>query len=365
MKSDSEPMEGQLLDRFLEALRGLPEVQAELRGVVQPGDPDPGYDAQVDLCVGGKAATLLIEAKKALYPRDVRQALWRIREFARRWQQPAEGRQQVFVLVAQSISPGAKDLLRNERVGYYDSGGSLFLPASDIYVYVDKPPPKSLLKSIRSVFSGRRAQVLHAVLMRDREWFGVKEIASQARVSPATASQVLTELEKFDWVVSRGQGPGKERHLQEPGALLDAWVNQLAVMQPLSMRRYFVPSVRAEGLVEKVAEVCAASKAEYAITHEAAGQRYAPFLSIVSQMRCRLLVGPAADVALGALDARFVDQGANLAVIEVKSPGELLFRELANGTWLASPIQVYLDLMRGEGRAREMAKHLRHERIGF
>ena len=218
------------------------------------------------------------------------------------------------------------------------AGGSLFLPVASIYVYVDKPPPKSLSRYIRSLFSGRRAQVLYALLMRNREWFGVKEIANRRRVSPATASQVLTELERFDWVVSRGQGPAKERHLQEPGALLDAWVNQLTAMRPLSMRRYFVPSARAEGLlVEKFAEACAASKAEYAITHEAAGQRYAPFLSTVSQLRCRLLDGPAADRALDALDARFVDQGANLAVIEVKSPGELLFREFVDGIWLAAP----------------------------
>ena len=176
---------------------------------------------------------------------------------------------------------------------------------------------------------------------------------------------MLAELERFDWVVFRGQGPRKERQLREPGALLDAWAKQLAVMRPLAMRRYFAPSVCAEGLVERFAEVCTANKAEYAITHEAAGQRYAPFLSTVSQVRCRLLAGPAAERVLGALDARFVDQGANLAVIEVKSSGELLFRELVNGTWLASPVQVYLDLMRGEGRAREMAKHLRHERLGF
>ena len=201
--------------------------------------------------------------------------------------------------------------------------------------------------------------------MGNREWFGVKEVASQARVSPATASQVLTELEKFDWVVSRGQGPAKERHLQEPGALLDAWASQLAAMRPLSMRRFFVPSTGVEGLVDKFAEVCAASQAEYAITHEAAGQRYAPFLSSISQVRCRLLEGPAADWVLGALDARSVNQGANLAVIEVKSPGELLFREFVKGIWLASAVQVYLDLMRSEGRAREMAEHLRRERVGF
>ena len=361
----SDVMEGRLLEGFLEALQELPAVQAEFSGIEQPGSPDRGHDAQVDLRAGGKAATLLIQVKKDVYPRDVRQVLWQLRESARGWPEPAEGRQAVIFLIAQSISPGAKELLRNERVGYYDSGGSLFLPAGNIYAYVDKPPPKGLSRSIRSVFSGRRAQVLHAVLLRNRDWFGVTDIANQAQVSPATASQVLTELEKFEWVVSRGQGPAKERHLQEPGALLDAWVNQQAGMGPLSMRRYFVPSARADRLVEKFAEVCAESEAEYAITHEAAGQRYAPFLSTISQVRCRLLDGLAADRALGALDARVVDQGANLAVIEAKSPGELLFREFMNGIWLAGAVQVYLDLMRSEGRAREMAKHLRDERIGF
>lgn len=361
----SDAMKGQLLEGFLETLQALPEVQAEISGVERLGGRDQGHDARIDLRTGGKAATLLIQVKKTVYPRDVRQVLWQLREFAHGWLEPAEGRQAVFFLVAQSISPGAKVLLRDERVGYYDSGGSLFLPAGNIYVYMEKPPPKSLSRAIRSVFSGRRAQVLHAVLMWNHEWFGVKEIADQAGVSPATASQVLTELERFDWVASRGQGPGKERHLQEPGALLDAWVNELAGMRPLSLRRYFVPSARGEGLVEKFAEACAESKAEYAITHEAAGQRYAPFLSTVSQVRCRMLDGPAAARALGALDARRVDQGANLAVIEVQSPGELLFRQLVNGIWLASAVQVYLDLMRSEGRARELAKHLRRERIGF
>ena len=362
---DGEVTERQLLDQFLKALRGLPEVRAELGLPLQSGGLHRRYDTRVDLWLGGKAVTLLIEVKKALYPRDVRQTIWQLREFERRWPQSAEGQQTASLLVAQSISPGAKDLLRDERVGYFDSGGSLFLPAENIYVYVDKPPPKTLSKSIRTLFSGRRAQVLHALLMRHGKWFGVKETAEQARVSPATASQVLTELERFDWVVPRGQGPTKERHLREPGALLDAWAKQLEAMRPLAMRRYFVASVRAEGLVQKFAEVCTANKAEYAITHEAAGQRYAPFLSTVSQVRCRLMVGAAADGVLGALDAHIVNQGANLAIIDVKSSGELLFRELVDGTWLASPVQVYLDLMRGEGRSREMAKHLRQERIGF
>ena len=52
-------------------------------------------------------------------------------------------------------------------------------------------------------------------------------------------------------------------------------------------------------------------------------------------------------------------------LIDVESPGELLFRERVGEVWLASPVQVYLDLVRGEGRSKELAEHLRRERIGF
>jgi hypothetical protein len=218
---------------------------------------------------------------------------------------------------------------------------------------------------MRSLFSGRRAQVLHTLLMRHQDWFGGKELAEQAMVSPATASQVLTELERFDWLVSRGQGPSKERHLKEPAALLDAWAKQLASIRPPELRRYYVPSMKADTLLEQIGQVFANHDVGYAISHEAAAQRYAPFLSSVSQVRCRILIGPAADAAIGELGARMVKEGANFAIIEAKSTGELLFRERVGGIWLASPIQVYLDLLRGEGRAKEMAEHLRKERIGF
>ena len=78
-----------------------------------------------------------------------------------------------------------------------------------------------------------------------------------------------------------------------------------------------------------------------------------------------MLVDANADAAIGDLGARFVNEGANLAIIEAKSPGELLFREKVGGLWLASPIQIYLDLLLGEGRSKEMAEHFRKERIGF
>lgn len=357
-------IEQELVARFIEALRDLPDVQVHIehRQAVERGDAK--HDARVDLHVAGKSITLLIEAKKSVYPRDVRQVIWRFRE-ASRARSAEPGEQPLSLLVAESISPGAKELLRNERVGYYDSGGSLYLPAAGAYLYIDKPPPKNVARTARALFEGRRAQVIHALLVQHQGWFGVTELAQRAMVSPATASQVLTELDRSDWLVSRGQGPGKERHLREPGALLDAWANQLAIIGPPSLRRYYVPGTKADRLAARLGEAFDSHDVPYAVTHEAAAQRHSPFLSSVSQIRARALVGPNADAAIADLQARVVSEGANLAIIETKSPGELLFREKVDGLWLASSIQIYLDLLRGEGRSKELAEHFRKERIGF
>lgn len=358
--TESTAAEYALIEQFLEALRELPDVRAEM-DVREPASMAPyRVDAEIHLSVAGKPIVLLVEAKKTAYPRDVRQVLWQFK--ALRQESPANVQ---YLLVAESLSPGAKELLKSERVGYYDSGGSLFLPTPGAYVYIDRPPPKTLEKSVRSLFSGRRAQVLHALLIHHQDWFGVTEVAERAQVAPSTASDVLGELERFDWLESRGQGPAKERHLREPAELFDAWAKQVAGSTGPMLRRYYVPGLKSDALLRRLGEVFDMQQVGYAVSYEAAAQHYAPFLSGISQVRTRLLPGAGADAALAELDARVVSEGANLAVIETKSAGELLFRQQVDGVWLASPVQVYLDLLRGEGRAKEMAEHLRRERIGF
>ena len=362
--------ERSLVDHLLETLRALPDVngvQVVREASAAERASHARIDAVIDLRIAGKSLELMIEANKSLYPRDARHAfwVWAMKSALTHPAEDAQGPERVPMLIATSISPGAKEFLRHEGVGYFDSGGSLFVPAKGAYLYIDKPPPKALAKVIRSLYSGRRAQVLLALLNQHDAWVGVQGLAAQAHVSPATASQVLTELERFDWLESQGQGPTKKRRLREPAALLDAWSQQVTTERPLSMRRFYVPGLRAEDLTGKLAQALEARGVDYAITHEVAAQRYAPFLSSVSQTRCRLIPGPAADAALADLNARPVAEGANLSLIQIKSPDELLFRQKLDGLWLANPVQVYLDLLRGEGRAKDLAAHLRRERIGF
>lgn len=342
----------------METLQTLPQVHADLP--VWELDAD----AEVDFVAGDRHHVLLVEVKKDVYPRDVRQILWQIKKYtdAQRSRDPAKS--VVPLLAAEAISAGAKDLLQQENVGYFDTGGSLFIPAHGAYVYIEKPPPKTLERATRALFKGKASQVLHALLHQRDSWIGVKELAERARVSPATASQTLTALERLDWVSSRGQGRSKERRLSAPTALLNEWKKQVLAVRLPAIRRYYVSALDVTELPGRLDRACEASGIEYVLTQEAAAQFYAPYLSTISRIACRFAPGRDADAVLSKLEARVVSEGANLVVLETNSQGEFLFKERHNSVWLASPVQVYLDLLRSGGRAQEAAEHLRRERIG-
>ena len=357
--------ERELGDMLLEALQELPQVDSQPPLLEwRIGGGKSWLDAEVHLNVASRALTLLVELRKSTYPRDVREMLWQIKKTGEAAQHDQQEDETVLLVAAEALSPGAKELLREEGVGYFDTGGSLYIPARGAFFYIDRPVPKTFERSVRSLYTGKRSHVLHALLLERGTWSNVKELAKLAKVSTATASETLTTLERFDWVTSRGRGPSKERCLAEPGALLDAWSKQASNHRPRSERHYYVPATSPEEMMENLTRLSTAHKTECVMTQEAAAQCYAPFLSAISRVTCRMMPDRVAEAILSALGAKRVSEGANLHVIDTTSPGAFLFKERVGGIWLASPIQVYLDLQHGSGRSTEMAEHLRQERIG-
>ncbi len=142
--------EQQLIHEFLKDLENLPGVRADLLSE----NSQPAHlqiNAEIDLKLAGKPLKLLVEAKKMAYPRDVQQMIWQLRKAGR---EPNSNKGRILVVIAEFLSPGAKQLLEAEHIGYYESGGSLYLPAPGAYIYIDKPPAKAFKRSVRSLFSG-------------------------------------------------------------------------------------------------------------------------------------------------------------------------------------------------------------------
>ena len=361
-------LEKDVLAAFEQTLQSVPRMAVlDRRENVLLRAKNSRYEADAILQVemNGKPITLLVETKREVFPRDAREAIWQLRRLQEALH-VAEGIDTSLpVLASRSISDGAKEFLRSENISYFEEGGSLFLANPDVYILLDKPPSRKTARTQGSVFSGRRAQVLLALLQNPESWRSVNELAEKVFVSPATVSQVLVELERREWVSTRGTGPRKERKLEQPTALLDAWKKQMLDAPKPQLRRFFVPSLKAEELLLRINQICETDNIAYAVTGEWAAQIYSPFLSSVSQVRLRFPEDQPISALTSELKAREVSEGSNLVFLETASYGDLLFREQERGVWLANPVIVYLDLLQSDGRAKEMAEHLRRERIHF
>lgn len=351
-----------------ELVEDLAAELAEITGappkvIHEPRFSDTAYrpDFVVDLEHEGRSLRLVIEAKRSLFPRDAREGIWQLRNHLAYG--GSAGGSVVPVLMAETISPGARELLREERVGYFDSSGSLFIPSRALYVRVDRPASRKQARSLNNPFVGRRAQVLHAVWVLGREWFGVHQIAERAGVSPATASETLIGIERREWVEARGAGRSKERRLIDPRGLLDAWSTYQTSVKARTVRHFYVRSTTPPDLQRRIDRACETHAVPYEFTDVTAGQIHSPYLSSVSQVYCRLPTGGNMQVILSAVDARPVKEGWNLGVHEIAPDTELRFRQRIDDLWVADPLQTYLDLLQGGGRAKELAQHLRAEKL--
>lgn len=358
-----EQDELELLDELVATLTRLPhgdarlvarEVAIGLRGRV---------DAIVEADIAGHPLRLLVEAKRDAFPRDVREAVWQLRNYMAHADSSAAEVLPFFI--ARSISSGAREILQRERVGYHDLSGTLFVPSKHAYILIDRPLPRKSKKIFTSIFEGQRGRVVQAMLDRPQRWRSVKELADNLGMSAATASSTLSEMERRDWVEVKGAGPSKLRRLAAGGRILDEWTSYLAEKGPSKTARYFVPVASTEELARRVDQACREADVRYAVTGEVAAQTYAPYLSTISQLRCRIAPGRAREEALNRLDARPVREGWNLGLLEARSNADVQVGARIDGIAVAPTVQVYLDLIQGAGRSPDMAAHLRAERLGF
>lgn len=340
---------------LLNELRQLPDMQASLVGR-EIAKHDRPLDGLIDVVTKGVHLQLAVEVKNEAFPRDIKNLLWQVRNYLVH-DNPGPG-EIVPLIAARSISKGARELLRAENVGYYDLGGSLFIPSRQLYLLIDRPSPKRS-RRVASLFEGQKARTIITLFAHRGDWIGVNELADLAEVSPATASETLGELEKREWLDVEGSGPAKVRRLRNATPLLDEWTRYASEQGASKIARYYVPSANADEICRKLNDACAVQNMVYAVTGEVAAQQFTPYLSSISQVRCRMGEGLARERVLGLMDAREVSEGWNFGVLETRSQKDVIVGDEDGGISLAPVLQVYIDLIRSSGRSKELAAHLR------
>jgi hypothetical protein len=353
-------LEAELVHALEDALTQLPGVKlSRLRGSTQRNSDD-GADAVLQIKVQGRTIRVLVQAKQSAFPRDIRHHARLLGDIANK----RRGIETVPIIVAPSISPGSRDLLREHGIGYFDAGGSLYLPLSSGVYFIERQPPRGQDRQLRNLYKGRTTQVLHLLLAKPERKWHVNELADEAKVSPYTVHQVFTALEKQLWIEKEGKGPESVRTLRQPGALLDAWAENYSA-ERYEFRNYHRWAQSFDSLRQAVAEKVEEHGGEYALTLASGAQLVAPFATSVDRLHLIVSATTKIDVVAKNAGLKPADDGANVTFMVTREYTPLLLRRQLQGVWVASDVQLYLDLWNWPARGKEQAEYLRKERLHY
>lgn len=361
-------VEFSLLDDFTGSLERVIGFHIErIEEDVRLGDGHAPFDAIMETKTpGGDRCQLVIEVKRAAYPRDIRMAISQLQEY----RASLPGNDQIaLVLVAEAISPGARAALREAGINYYDQSGTLYFRHATWVVDIERAPQRPSRKKDVAVFSGAREQVVHALLHHwyehpEEESISGGQLSFLSQTSTYTVSSTMQALEQLDFVESSGSGPGQRRRLRDPAALLDAWAEDWTRRREVKSLWYtYAPHGNTTDAVID-AFVHSTQQKEWVLTGAAAANAIVPRLTNVD--RVEVIVNPGASGQLAsAMGWSSAAKGSNVALIERTGASFLFLDEHPErpGSRFASPFIQYLDLLNGYGRNKELAEEFRQRAL--
>lgn len=337
--------ETELVDGSIEELRRrLPDGWSVRRARSRPPrglwEPDYLYDVRSP---NGSSATLAVEVKRSLPPRDVvtQRALWR-----------SVDPQVPVMVVTDYISPRAREVLEEADLNYADATGTLRLRLPDPLVVIDvrgdgsaprSKPERRELQSLRTAAAGRGVRALADF----RPPHGVRDFAARADLAPATVSRLFDFLDR-EALIER-DSPRTPVRKVDWAALLRRWAQDytfetsnriITLIEPRTLPRLF--------------EKLETYDERYAVTGSYAATRWAP----VAPPRLVTMFADDVDRVARDLDLKPVEVGINVVMAEPFDPVVFDRTQRIEEVTYAAPSQVVADLLNGPGRAPQEAEAL-------
>lgn len=346
------------------------EIETELfrsfaNGLCGPGaslvrieSPEPAVDFAAILSVGENRIRIIGEIESSGRPSRIRGTIAQLRHYA------ARHPDSIPVLVVPYLGDRGQQMCRAEGIGYIDLSGNCYLKWNGIYIdRVREGARPSIPKRAPSLFSDKASLVIRSALDSLGRPQQVRELARQLGLSPAWVSQVLSRLVSSGYAAQVGHGTVLSRPLD----LLADWAESYSFTRRNDSRSYFCEAPTPQQVIDRVASVPAPAAGRYALTLHAGASLVAPF-SKYHEVHIYIdpsgLRGETEHVWIQALGLQPVETGGNVYLTwPYYKEGAFYGSRKVNGVWVASDIQLYIDLYNYPIRGREQAEHLMRNRL--
>lgn len=316
-----------------------------------------GSDALLSVHTASGIRHIQIEAKSSGEPRFIRDASFRLRDWATHRGEPSYG-----MVMAPFISPESREILRKENQGWFDMAGNCLISFDGIHLEIAKTDlnPFSQKRKQRSLFSPKAGRVLRLLLSEPGPWKGT-DLVSRTRVSAGQISKIREALLDREWASATQEG----LRISQPAAILEAWKDSPGRSPKLAVSGYSLLSGKSLDAHLQIL-FSKATKTPYATVLLAAhsvARRVAPYARVTGEFFYADKKG--VELIKETLQMEPSEHGANIAIYEPEDDlmsldSISLQPEPLRGTSL---IQTYLDLSGMGDRAKEAASFLYDEKI--
>ncbi len=311
------------------------------------GDLDRDIVATVR--VAKQRQRLAIEVKSNGQPRIARTVAYRLARIR-------EGDPGTYgVFAAPYISPRTAEICVQEKIGYLDLAGNCRLTFGQIYIEQQgNPNPFAKRRDLRSLYSPKAVRILRVLLDDPKKPWRVQALAEAADVSLGLVSAVKSLLEDREWLATSNAG----LLLKNPENLLAEWSQNPKYRKNASVNCYTLKSI--SEIEADLAMACDREGIRYALTGFSGAARYAPSV----RYQCAMAyVSRNVNRIAEILSLKEVSSGGNVTLLTPYDKGVFYGARSIDGIYVASPIQVYIDLLEVKGRGEEAAQAILEEVI--
>lgn len=339
---DQESLYPQAERQLMQYLDGVPFIRWA-HAVVGKIALEADADLLFELNIEDHLQYISIVVKKNGQPRTATEAIYRLRSI-----QAAPGNYPVFM--APYISPRVAQLCQQAGVGYADFAGNCFLSFDKVYLKREQfPNPAIERRELRSLFT-RKATAIYRVLLRaPREIYTLSTLSQVSKVSLGQVHNVVEMLIAREWMQRLPDGV----QLTEPEQLLRSWAQQYTF--PAQYRYNFYTDQPLGTVEHQVAQRATDGTCVGILTGFAGAERLAPY---TRYQRIHAWVSHDIGALEQSLSLKVVSSGANVTLYVPRDESVFFDMHQVGETCVASPIQVYLDLIRLGGRGEDAAQHL-------
>ena len=350
------PKEAEIQQRVFEnidSLLGVPDASFQADETSQPG-----LDFSGTLSLRGNRIHTVGEVKAIGEPWAIRSAIHRLGEHR------AQNPEYLPLLLSDFIGPQARALCKRYHIAYIDLAGNCYLEWGK--VYIDKAregAPSRMPKRAKSLFSDKASLVIRSVLDDPGRPLRVRELSRELGLSPAWVSQVLRQLISAGYAARVGDGSVISR----PVDLLTDWAESYRFERRNDLRSFFCDAPNPQQVISRVASAPTHGVGRYALTLHAGASLVAPF-SEFHEVHIYIDSSALRDATerqwIEALGLQPVEAGGNVYLTwPYYKEGAFYGRRNINGIWVASDIQLYIDLYNYPIRGREQAEYLMRNRL--